>query len=110
MAELRQYPTDQELKDFLDAASKGKQALGEFLDAQQAKREAEKAELAKRDVFEGNCMTQDMKNDEDQWPGPPYIVYRNPEDDKIRLALEEAERRLKAARKPLVLESTENLG
>jgi hypothetical protein len=47
-------------------------------------------------------MTQDTKNDEDQWSGPPYIVYRNPKDDKIRLALEEAARQLMAAGKPLV--------
>jgi hypothetical protein len=32
----------------------------------------------------------------------PFVNYRNPQDDKIRLALEEAVRRLRAQGKPLV--------
>lgn len=54
-------------------------------------------------------MTEDTKNDEDQWsghdegewPGPPYIVYRNPQDDKIALAFQEAAKQLRAEGKPL---------
>jgi hypothetical protein len=32
----------------------------------------------------------------------PFINYRNPQDDKIQLALQEAERRLREHGKPLV--------
>jgi hypothetical protein len=39
----------------------------------------------------------------------PYIVYRNPEDDPIRCALEEAARRLKAEGKPLVLTNSDDV-
>ena len=35
----------------------------------------------------------------------PYVTYRNPKDDKIQLALQEAERRLRAQGKPLVRET-----
>ena len=39
----------------------------------------------------------------------PYIVYRNPEEDPIRCALEEAVRRLTAEGKPLVLKTRKDL-
>ncbi len=32
----------------------------------------------------------------------PFVNYRNPQDDKIQLAIQEAERRLREAGKPLV--------
>ena len=32
----------------------------------------------------------------------PFVNYRNPQDDKIALAIQEAERRLREAGKPLV--------
>ncbi len=32
----------------------------------------------------------------------PFVNYRNPQDDKVQLALQEAERRLRDRRKPLV--------
>jgi hypothetical protein len=89
MPQLRQYPTDQELKAVLDAHSKGK--LGEYLEAA----------AAKRDLSEENCMTQNTKNDEDQWSGSPNIVYRNPNDDPIRLACEEASKQLRPEGVPM---------
>lgn len=39
----------------------------------------------------------------------PFVNYRNPQDDKIQLALQEAERRLRAQGKPLVLEIKKDL-
>ena len=102
MAELPQYPTSEQIKEALDAHSKGKEALGEYLDKAAAERKAAKAELENGDVSEGNRMTQDMKNDEDQCSESFYIVtYRNKEDDPIRLAWEEAAERLTAQGKPL---------
>ena len=59
-------------------------------------------------------MAQDDHDQGDQGATPdsddlhPYIVYRNPADDPIRLALQEAARRLKAEGKPLVFERTED--
>ncbi len=47
MAGLRQYPTDQEIKDSYDACLKGEQALVEFIRAQRVKRAAEKTEAEK---------------------------------------------------------------
>ena len=34
---------------------------------------------------------------------PAFTNYRNPQDDKVQLALQEAEKRLRAQGKPLVL-------
>lgn len=39
----------------------------------------------------------------------PFVTYRNPQDDKIQLALQEAARRLRAQGKPLVLETQKNV-
>ena len=47
MAELRQYPTDQEIKESYNAYLKGKRALGEYLDKAAARRAAEKAAAEK---------------------------------------------------------------
>lgn len=54
-------------------------------------------------------MGQDTKNDEGQWSGPPYIVYRNPVDDPILCALQEAAKQLEAEGKPLVHKTKRDL-
>ena len=60
-------------------------------------------------------MAQDTQNDEDKGAGPPsehlrpYIVYRNPEEDPIRCALQEGARQLQAEGKPLVLVTKKDL-
>jgi hypothetical protein len=45
-------------------------------------------------LFRREMETDDLK--------PTFVNYRNPQDDKIQLALQEAARRLRAQGKPLV--------
>jgi hypothetical protein len=61
----------------------------------------------------GRAMGQNSQKQEKTKPPiaglKPFISYRNTEDDKIRCALQEAVRELRAEGKPLVLNNTKGL-